>query len=214
MSQQEAIEQEIDRYLQNEMAEEEKVNFENRMNENDDFRNEVNLQRSIIKAVRREQLQKMIQKEESRNIQQRKIRKLVFSIGSFAMAASLMGFFYIGYLNNCAALTDRYYVAYAYTPIPSRGGDSLAPTKSDSLFFDALKQLEKGSSKEAISNLQKLSDHPAEMHAATELAVKWYLALAYLKNGNKKKAKVLLQEIGMESSGEFYLKAKELLKEI
>jgi Tfp pilus assembly protein FimV len=55
---------------------------------------------------------------------------------------------------------------------------------------------------------------PMEMNAATDQAVKWYLSLAYLKNGNKSKAKGMLQLLLKEPSGEFYIKAGELLKEL
>jgi hypothetical protein len=44
--------------------------------------------------------------------------------------------------------------------------------------------------------------------------VKWYLSLAYLKNGEKKKAGILLLEIANETNSEYKLKAKDLLKEL
>jgi len=44
--------------------------------------------------------------------------------------------------------------------------------------------------------------------------VKWYLSLAYLKNGEKKKARILLLEIANETNSEYKLKAKDLLKEL
>ena len=52
------------------------------------------------------------------------------------------------------------------------------------------------------------------MNAATDQAVKWYLSLAYLKNGNKANDKGMLQLILKEPSGEFYIKAGKLLKEL
>ena len=214
MSEKDFSELEIDRYLEGLMEETERADFETRIGKDAELRNEVNLQRSIIKAVRKEQLLKIVHKEENRIKKQGKVRKLVFSIGSFAIAASLFGFFYIGYLNSCETLANRYYMAYAYTPITSRGGETLPLTKSDTLFFDALTQLEKGKSSLAINQLTDLQNNPKEMNAATDQAVKWYLSLAYLKNGNKAKAKGMLQLILKEPSGEFYVKAKELLKEL
>jgi hypothetical protein len=214
MSEKDFSELEIDRYLEGLMDKTEQADFETRMGDDVEFRNEVNLQQSIIKAIRNEQLKKIVQKEEMQIQKQGKIRKLVFSIGSLAIAASLIGFFYIGYLKSCDVLANRYYMAYAYTPISSRGGETLPLTKSDTLFLDALKQLEKGQNSVAIKQLKELKDFPKEMNAATDQAVKWYLSLAYLKNGNKTKAKELLQTILEEPSGEFLTKAKELLNEL
>ena len=210
MSEKDFSELEIDLYLEGLMEETERADFETRIGNDAELRNEVNLQRSIIKAVRKEQLLKIVQKEENQIIKQGKIRKLVFSIGSLAIAASLIGFFYIGYLNSCENLANRYYMAYAYTPISSRGGETLPLTKSDTLFFDALKQLEEGKNTLAIKQLTDMQNNPKEMNATTDQAVKWYLSLAYLKNGNKAKAKSLLQIILKEPSGEFYLKSKKV----
>ena len=214
MSDKEILDQEINRYLEGLMNETERTDFNTRMGEDAHLRNEVNLQRSIIKAIKNEKLKSILQKEEIQIKKKGKIRKLVFSVGSLAIAASLIGFFYMGYLNSCSTLADRYYVAYAYTPIPSRGGENLPLTKSDSLFFEALQQLEKGKSSVAIKQLMNLKEFHKEMYAATDMAIKWYLSLAYLKNGNKEKAKELLQTILKEPSGEFHTKAKELLKEL
>lgn len=214
MTPQEISDQEIDCYLQGKMDETEKVSFEKRMDNNAELRNEVELQRSIIKAVRKEQLEKIIQRKEVQIVKQKNIRQLVITIGSFAIAASLLGFFYVGYLNNCTNLADRYYAAYTYTPIPSRGEESLHLTKSDSLFFEALKQLQKGNGRGAIKQLENLLNKPGEMHAASDHAVKWYLSLAYLKSGKKQKSRMLLQEIVLGPSGEYSVKAKDLLREI
>ena len=214
MTEKDIPEIEIDRYLEGYMTDSEKVNFEIRLADDTELQREVELQRSIIKAIRKEQLAKIINRKEIQIGKQNKIRKLVFGIGTFALAASLLGFFYVGYLNNCTSLANRYYVAYAYTPIPSRGGESLPLTRADSLFFKALTNLEKSKSSDAILDLQTLLDHPNELQAATNNVVKWYLSLAYLKNGKKQKAKALLQDIIKQGSGEFYSKAKDLLKEI
>lgn len=214
MKENELLEEEMDRYLNGSMTDEEKAAFNLRMENDSELRNEVELQRSIIKAVRKEQLSKIIQKEERRIIKQKSIRRLVISIGSFALAASVLGFFYVGYLNDCENLATRYYAEYTYSPIPSRGDEILPLTKSDSIFFNALQELEKGNNKLAISQLEDLNNSTSEMLAASDQAVKWYLALARLKNGEKKKARILLQKIATTTNSEFNLKAKELLKEL
>lgn len=214
MKKNEILEEEIDRYLEGSMTDEEREAFDSRMTKDPELFKEVELQRSIIKAVRRERLEKIIQKEEEKITKKGKIRKLVISVGSFALAASLLGFFYIGYLNDCKNIANRYYAAYTYTPIPSRGVETLPLTKSDSIFLDAVRQMESGHNKLAIIQLENLNNTSAEMLVASDQAIKWYLSLAYLKNGEKKKARILLQEIANTSNSEFNIKAKELLKEL
>lgn len=214
MKENELLEEEIDRYLNGSMTDEEKAAFNLRMKNDSELCKEVELQRSIIKAVRKEQLGKIIQKEERRISKQKSIRKLVISIGSFALAASVLGFFYVGYLNNCEDLANRYYAEYTYSPIPSRGDEILPLTKSDSIFFNALQELEKGNNKLAISQLEDLNNSNSEMIAASGYAIKWYLALTRLKNGEKKKARLLLREIESSPNNEYSEKAKELLQEL
>ena len=82
------------------------------------------------------------------------------------------------------------------------------------MFYNALVELEKGNKKQAIMLLENLHHSNYEMVAATDPAIKWYLALAYLKNGQKKKARVLLQEIIKKPNSEFTEKAKNLLNEL
>jgi hypothetical protein len=214
MTQIEDLEQEIDRYVEGLMGATERAAFEEKLANESELHNEVNLRRSIIKAIRREQIERIISNKEASLIRKGKIRKMVVYFGSLAAAACLTGFFYVGYLNNCENLANRYYVSYAYTPIPSRGGDNLPLTKSDSIFFDALHHLEKGDKKAAISQLESMNTSTAELIAADNQAVKWYLSLAYLKNGQKKKARTLLIEIAKKANSEYQLKAKELLKEL
>jgi len=219
MDQKDILAQIVDRYLQGEMEENERVVFEKRLTEDEEVRTEVELQKLIIKGIRKEQLKLIIQKEEEaikeEKITKTKLIRKWISIGSLAIAASLSGFFYLGYLNNCSNLADRYYVAYTNIyELPSRGGESLHPTQADSLFFDALKQLEKGHNRRAAKQLATLQNEQIELHAATENAVKWYLSLAYLKSGKKEKARLLLRQISKTNTAEFNTEASLLLKEL
>ncbi|HQB27808.1 MAG TPA: hypothetical protein PLO29_02555 [Paludibacter sp.] len=214
MDENEKLDELIDSYLDASMSEEERVAFEARMANDPELRKEVDVQRSIIKAVRKERLEQIISNEEEKIKNKGKIRKLFIPVGSLALAASLLGLFYVGYMNSCENLASRYYAAYAYTPPPSRGGDDLALTKSDSLFFDALLQYENNNTKVAITRLKSLLDSDSEMLVATDLDIKWYLSLAYLKKGEKRKATALLQEIVNMPNNEYQGKAKDLLKEM
>ena len=208
------LEQEIDRYLEGTMTIEENESFNERLKRDPELVKEVELKRSIIRAVRNKRMRKIIEIEERKLNKQLRIKQLVISIGSFAVAASLFGIIYLTYLNSCEKLADRYYVAYTYTPLPSRGGEIVSLTKADSMFFNALVELKKGSKKQAITLLENLDNSNYEMVAATDPAIKWYLALAYLKNGQKKKARFLLQEIIKKPNSEFTEKAKNLLNEL
>ena len=208
------LEQEIDRYLEGTMTVEESESFNERLKCDPELVKEMELQRSIIRAVRNERLGKIIENEERQLHKQGRIRKLVISIGSFAVAASLFGIFYLTYLNSCEKIADRYFVAYAYTPLPSRGGEIASLTKADSMFFNAIVELERGNKKQAIMLLENLHHSSYEMVAATDPAIKWYLSLAYLKNGQKNKARILLLEIVKMPNNEFTQKAKNLLNEL
>jgi len=214
MKDNEILEELIDRYLNESMTEEERKAFDSRLEKDTGLLMEVDLQRSIIKAIRREQLEKIIQKEEGKIIKQRNTRKLVIYIGSLAVAASVLGIFYVGNLNNCENIANQYYASFVYTPIPSRGGENQALTRSDSIFFNALFQLEKGNKKAAIKQLENLNNSTSEMIAANSPAVKWYLSLAYLKNGEKRKARILLNEIVNMPDNDFKLKAKDIIEEL
>ncbi len=207
------LEQEIDRYLDGSMTREEKQAFDRRLANDAELRKEVDLQQAIIKAVRKEQLERIIKREEN-VIRKRNIRKIVISFGSLAIAASLVGFFYMGYMNNCENLYGRYYQSYTISEIPSRGDEKLTFTKSDSIFFNALQNLESGQNKPAIRLLEELNSSSTEMLAASGDAIKWYLSLAYLKNGQKKKAKILLHNLAGNNLSEYKSKAMALLKEL
>jgi hypothetical protein len=207
------MEEEIDRYLNGLMADSEKKAFDLKLAEDAELRKEVDLQRAIIKAVRKEQLEKILHREE-KEIKKRSIRKFVIPFASLAIAASMAGFFYIGFLNNCEGVYNRYYESYTYTPVPSRGDEKVTLTKSDSIFFQALHHLESDQKKLAINELEKLNNSSSEMIAATNDAVKWYLSLAYIKNGQKEKAKILLQEIAKNDISEYKTKAIVLLKDL
>ena len=214
MKENEILEEKIDQYLKGSMTNQEREAFESQIEKDSELRREVELQRAIIWTVRKEQLEKIIQNEEVNFRKKTNIRKLVIYFGSMAVAASLSGVFYLGYLNNCESISNRYYQSYTYTTLPARGDEVLALTHSDSIFFEALHHLENSQKKLAITQLESLNNSSAEMLGATNDAVKWYLSLAYLKNGQKKKAKILLHEIVNRANSEYKTKAEDLLKEL
>lgn len=214
MENKKTLEEYIDRYLEGSLSDEERKAFELKMSKDPELHKEVALQRSIIRAVRNERLEKIIRKEENNIKKQKNIRKLVISFSSLAIAASVAGFFYFGHLNHYNKLTGEFYKPYTFTPLPSRGEDSLYLTGADSVFFNALQDIENDNISSAIDKLETLKNSEPEMLAATEQSVNWYLALAYLKKGKKNKAKILLQEIGKSMNNEFIQKAEDLLKEL
>lgn len=214
MEEKKTLEEYIDHYLEGSLSDEEKDAFELKMSKNPELRKEVALQRSIIRAVRNERLEKVILKEEKNIKKQKHTRKLVISFGSLAIAASVAGFFYISQLNQYENLAEKYYESYTFTPLPSRGEDSLYLTGADSVFFNALQDIENDKISSAIDKLENLKNSEPEMLAATEQSVNWYLALAYLKKGKKNKARAVLQEIEKSMNNEYIQKAKDLIKEL
>lgn len=214
MEDKKTLEEYIDRYLEGSLSDEEKEAFELKMSKNPELRKEVALQRSIIRAVRNEQLEKIFLKEDKKIKKQKNTRKLVIYFGSLAIAASVAGFFYIGRLNHYDKLAGEYYESYTYTPLPSRGEENAYLTEADSVFFNALKDIENDNISSAIDKLETLKNSEPEMLAATEQSVNWYLALAYLKKGKKNKARAVLQEIEKSMNNEYIQKAKDLIKEL
>jgi DNA primase large subunit len=214
MQEDKLLEEEIDRYLEGVMTTEENMDFNKRLKSDPDLAKEVELQRSIIRAIRNERLGKIIADQELKLQKQRNIRKFVISIGSLALAASLFGIIYLTFLNRCENLFNKYYVAYSYVPTPSRGEESPGLTKADSIFFDALLELERGNKEQAIALLENLHHSSYEMIAVTDSEISWYLSLAYLKNGQKKKARNLLLEIVKKPQSQYTKNAENLLKEL
>jgi TolA-binding protein len=80
-------------------------------------------------------------------------------------------------------------------------------------YFKGIAYLEKGSSQQAIINLQwviKNSDNK-QLTAKAE----WYLALSYLKNDNNNEAEILLKKVSQnENNSTYSSKALRLLKSI
>lgn len=215
MDQKESIDQLIDRYLSQKMDRQELAAFEERMTREPDFRKEVIFQKMIIDAVRKKELKKIFQNEEIRKGKILRTR-IIFTMGTMLAAASLFtGFLYIENLNRCEALANRYYASYVNIyELPSRGEPAAIATPADSVFFAALKDIEKNNTKKAVAQLNQLQKVPGRLKAAPVDVVKWYLALAYLKDGKKKKAIELLKLISNEPNSDYSIKAKKLLTDL
>lgn len=209
-----SIDEKTDRYLNGTMDGDEKESFLAEMRRNPELAKEIELQRSIIRTVRQGQVNRIMQKEEHQIRKKKRVRILSISFGTIALAASITGFFYLAHLKNCETLADRYYLSYNHTSVQSRGGESLPMNKDDSTFMMALMEMEQGNITLAIHQLESLNHPDSRMMAVTPQAVKWYLTLAFLKNGQKKKAMALLREIASEPDGEYTQKARSLLTDL
>lgn len=84
------------------------------------------------------------------------------------------------------------------------------PLNTEALFYSSISYLAVNLPDKALSNLEKVLS--AKGHTFTD-AAKWYKALAYLKKGEKKTAKALLQEIE-KGAGAYKQKAAEALKDL
>ncbi len=85
------------------------------------------------------------------------------------------------------------------------------PHNTQALLFISISYLSLDDSKKAIRNLKKLLTIPID--AKLRVTTNWYLALAYLKHGKKRKAKKILQII-IGSDSEYKKRAKKLLNDL
>lgn len=84
------------------------------------------------------------------------------------------------------------------------------PSNADALFYSSVSYLALNKPDKALTNLNKVL--AAKGHSYSD-AAKWYKALAYVKKGDKKTAKILLQEIE-KGTGAYRQKATQALKDL
>ncbi len=250
------IDNQIDRFLLGEMDAQEEKDFIEKMNQDENLKNEVELTASIIGATREIGKQKDIAaidvlKNSSpdkvtalfeKKKQKKSTKWLYWTVSSAAVVlfAILIGSNY--YQNN---FNQQTYLAY-YQPLEDdtgihRGSDSTSDNDlvaidnglkqyheknySDALqtfsqvsnhyqysvtVYRAVCMLEIGQTKEAISILENAIKSYGEGWEYYQDA-RWYLALAYLKNNDRKKTINLLNEI-IDENKVYAEKAYELLR--
>ena len=221
----------LQKYLTGEMTEQEKVDFEKALVQNEALQNE--FLSTITPAYTTQHLRKNIQSQ----ITEESTKSIKSSLFYWMIAASIVliisfAFFFQNGLFDQGLDVDY----YAYYPSSStvRGNDNEEHLK-------AFVYYEKGEYQKALEEFQQYPKTPEYMlykgicllhleeisnikasisyfeqvlHSNTNLdeTAEWFLALAYLQAGEKRKAKPLLEKISTDRLHFNYLKALELLE--
>ena len=208
----------IDAYFENTLTDDEKIIFQNLLNEDQDFTTAFNYENNLKKAItlnERAILKQKLQSFENQKDSYKPFKKwyLVASIALFVF----FGLWFVNKETNSEILYDSYYSSYPNVVAPTvRGKNShdlktnaffeydngnyknaltlfstiYTSDKSDyALFYKALSLLELNKPKEAIATFELFDIN--DNNAFTPY-VKWYKALAYLKTNQNAEAKRLI----------------------
>lgn len=210
----------IERYILNQLSNQERVDFEEEMRKDEKLQQDVELTRDIaigfqqrgeqkaLEAIRStsiEDIRKFISFAEKKRRNKSRIKKSLIAITS--VAAVVLIFLFIGTQPKYSPqqLFNDYYTSNTYVLTPSRGMIDDEPQQQLSDLNWAIEQLNQGKANEAIEKLIPISS--SQTFEFQEEA-QWYLALAYLKDGDREKAKEVLEKMFEEPQ------TKELLKKI
>ncbi len=211
----------IDKYLNGELSAEEKQKFEATIIKDEQLRNEVEAYRLIISAFKRNKIKQNLQIVE-KQIQGKEQRQKWIKITSYslAMAACItFAVMYVGTVNTYKNYGEYYFGQT--TEYSFRGGDDV-----DDLISEAYEQIANAEYSKAISNLtsaQEILDsktfdmtteegvYLAQMAMLKQQDIQWYKAIAYMRNGNIRKAKKLLKDI-RNSDSKYSENAKNILE--
>ncbi len=156
--------EQIDKYLAGQMTEDEKLQFERLLSADDSsLRDEMELQKEIILAIRRRSLKEMLQGEEE-SIQKEKedhhkrvVRWTLRSVASIAVAACFVGVIVIGpQMSRLSGLGDS--PIYAETAIEMMNAYSQLKgcEESAEIILQANEYMQKGDYKQADAILEKV----------------------------------------------------------
>lgn len=156
--------EQIDKYLAGQMTEDEKLQFERLLSADDSsLRDEMELQKEIILAIRRRSLKEMLQDEED-SIQKEKeghhkrvVRWTLRSVASIAVAACFIGMIVIGpQMSRLSGLGES--TIYAETAIEMMNAYSQLKgcEESAEIILQANEYMQKGDYKQADAILEKV----------------------------------------------------------
>ena len=214
----------IDRFLREEMTPEENAAFLSDLQTDSALRDQAQRMALMIEELREQQAQRdaaIIEEVVATRIAERKARMVRMVKWGSAVAAVLV--VAVGlYLARAVRSEEKDYIAlaekyYTEAPLPTvRSGDTDADKELETLFRQVG---EDDDVHTAAQRLQYIYDHLDEEYAYTangnDVRIAWYLALAYLKDGNPDKSIPLLQAISKDDRGtDLGEPASKLLKDI
>ncbi len=209
--------QQIDRYIKGQMSVSEIAEFETLIANDSELSEEVELQTAIAKAIYKKNMLNVVNGNKNKVIKHTFTRKTIVQITSLAAAACFAGillFSHFYQLHTYNQLSDNYYTAYqSVYDMPSRG-EALIMNSSDSLLINSITLIKNGNSEKAVAQLTTIITKPNALQYIEIDVAQWYLALAQLKEGNKKEAVKLIEQLKLNKESEFALKAENLLGEL
>lgn len=215
-------------YFENSLSNEEMQIFEELLKNDVEFKSEFELRKDLKSALQQNKRKELKEKLRQHEAQKSNERNLVFNWRYVAAAVLVLGFgtyFLVNDFQNTEDLYSAYYETYPNTVSPIVRADPA----EDSLETKAFQAYENKNTDEAIdlfSDIYKLNQSEyavfyqamsiLESGKNTEEAIRilqntewsdeykdkslWYLALAYLKQDNKPKAKLVLEKLKNESN--------------
>ncbi len=225
--------EQIDKYLAGQMTEEEKLQFERLLSaEDSSLRDEMELQKEIILAIRRRSLKEMLQDEED-SIQKEKedhhkrvVRWTLGSVSITAIAAIFVGVFMITSITRSMLGESNTWAQSLQTSQNTRGGKTESINEQLELVYDAIAQndwqgaycLNENVRKETMQLREDenlLAQEGLSKEEVQEIidATDWIEAQYEMHEGHIRSAKKLLQRIA-NSDSYYSAKAKELLEKI
>ncbi|MDL2222799.1 hypothetical protein LJB98_01710 [Bacteroidales bacterium OttesenSCG-928-M11] len=213
----------IDAYLRNELTEAERSDFEQEVCTDKELREtlevEVHIREAFIRKGEQkalDQLKQLTPEEFDKLLKDGKPKKKTGTIVWLPIVASVAALFIISFLifrsgvNESQALFYAYYQTEELEISPSRGYITEDELQNQNLYMSSLEILESGDLPSAIDNfntLAALSDFEYREEA------EWILALAYLKNNQKKESILVLDKI-IAQEGYFADRAQKLKDEL
>lgn len=213
----------IEKFLREQMTPEENELFLKDLKSDKELREEAQMIALLIKEMKEEQAQKdaKIIKEVLVSKKRVRIIQMIRWMASIA-AIFLLIFGVYTYQSNFTEEEGTKYIALAdkyYNQTPKalyRTGTNDLEHELDSLFAKV------GTSKEVTSTISRLQEIHESIDSVyvysvngNDILIKWFLALAFLKDGQKEKATELLSAIVKDDKGTFLKEeAEQLLKDI
>ncbi|MCB0670193.1 MAG: hypothetical protein KDC80_30410 [Saprospiraceae bacterium] len=227
----------IEKHLRDQLQENEKILFREKM-QHPAFQEELQFRQKLKKAAMhsgREQLHRKFEewdKVEPKGNQPRFTRSWLNRAAAILLIfASATVIFWVLNINTPSKLYREFYEPYANLLDPLQKGSSTqsasisqlyeqkryqavlerSPQDSLQLFYFGLTKLELKETSDAIEILEQIRKAPENRFSQ---AASWYLALAYLQDGNKEASKTVLNNISVQSDHSFQDAAAELLSKL
>jgi hypothetical protein len=224
------IEDQFDAYLNNEMSDIEKADFEKEIETNADLKSEFEAHKQAIKAINKVALEELRQEMNSWDDEGKNSRSnLKYYISAAAAVIIMAAFYFILKPSNSQELFDEYYSTYPnvvnvrdansnktadllqlysaknYQAFINKC-NSLGDANDTLLFYKGIAHIELKQNVKATEQFKLV-----ENDGLFGILAKYYGALAYLRDNKKTEAILLLNEVSQNEQSSYATKAQEIL---